>query len=170
MSGNPLVSNYNGRQPNSTAYIKNFVSVSPPGLWTSITPDLSTLYLANGIITNASPYYRNVLIQGDLTVNGTIFNPSDVSIKENIEEIEESKSKKILNLKPVEYTLKKDETKKLHYGFKAQDLEEIFPELVTEQNVDKFDKIKTVNYIEMIPLLVSRIQKMEKEIEYLKSQ
>lgn len=161
MSVDPVIANYNGKQPNRTAYIKNFVAQSPASLWTILPPN--PLYADNGSIINASPYYRNVIIQGDLTVNGTIYNPSDVSLKQNIDTISDLKTDRLLSLDPVQYTLKMDTTNKIHYGFIAQEIEKIYPELVTEQQ-----NIKIVNYIELIPLLVSKIQKMEKEIQHLK--
>jgi hypothetical protein len=64
----------------------------------------------------------------------------------------------------MEYTFKADTNKNLHYGFIAQDVEQLYPTLVKD-NVLGY---KTVNYIELIPLLVSKMQDMQKEIDELK--
>jgi hypothetical protein len=53
-----------------------------------------------------------------------------------------------------------------HYGFLAQDVEKLYPTLVND-NVLGY---KTVNYIEFIPLLVSKIQDMQNEIDKLKAE
>jgi hypothetical protein len=60
------------------------------------------------------------------------------------------------------FEFKKDNKK--HYGFIAQDIEKIYPELVNNNEVG----YKTVNYIELIPLLLSKIKDMQKEIDNLK--
>ena len=53
-----------------------------------------------------------------------------------------------------------------HYGFDAQELQKLFPELVHE---DKMGNI-SINYVELIPLLVQTIQKLSAEVTELKLQ
>ena len=74
-----------------------------------------------------------------------------------------------MNLKPSQFTFKSDPLKKVHYGFIAQEFETIFPELVTSKP-GPIANIKAINYLEVIPLLVSKIQKMQNEIDKLKQQ
>ncbi|MBN1186453.1 MAG: tail fiber domain-containing protein, partial [Bacteroidales bacterium] len=63
-----------------------------------------------------------------------------------------------------------------HYGFTAQELEEVFPELVsTEAHPPEDEKgepliYKSINYIEMIPILTQAIQEQQEEIEDLKKE
>jgi len=75
-----------------------------------------------------------------------------------------------MKLRPTQFTFKSDMHKNIHYGFIAQEFEEHFPELV----VSKIDKhvanLKAINYLELVPLLVYQIQKMQKEIDELKNQ
>jgi hypothetical protein len=116
----------------------------------------------------------DVLIPKNLIVKGSIINTSDLLLKENIipiKEIEENNSlNSILELNPVKYNYKNDENKKQHYGFIAQELEKYFPQLITEINTDINDTpIKTVNYIELIPIMLSKMQEMQNEIDELKS-
>jgi galactokinase/mevalonate kinase-like predicted kinase len=70
----------------------------------------------------------------------------------------------LFNLNPVKYTFKTDTKKQIHYGFIAQEIEGVYPELVKIGDSGH----KTVNYVELIPLLVSQIQAMQKEIDDLK--
>jgi hypothetical protein len=75
-----------------------------------------------------------------------------------------------MKIRPTQFVFKSDILKKIHYGFIAQEFEEHFPELV----VSKIDKhvanLKAINYLELVPLLVYQIQKMQKEIDELKNQ
>uniref|UniRef100_A0A6C0LK69 Peptidase S74 domain-containing protein n=1 Tax=viral metagenome TaxID=1070528 RepID=A0A6C0LK69_9ZZZZ len=101
----------------------------------------------------------NVLITGRLTVVGCIdgvFCPSDKRLKENIREID---NVNLLKLNPVKYNFNYDEQKITHYGLIAQEVEEYFPELVNE-TYDKLKQtnIKSVNYIELVPMLLKEIQ------------
>ena len=55
-----------------------------------------------------------------------------------------------------------------HFGQTLAFVEIFFPHLVSELTEDDGSVIKSVNYIDMIPLLLSKIQKMQKEIDELK--
>ena len=72
----------------------------------------------------------------------------------------------LFDLEPVEYKLKSDIKKKKHYGLIAQDVEEIYPELISDSNLG----FKTVNYMELIPLLLLKMKAMQKEIDVLREQ
>ena len=54
----------------------------------------------------------------------------------------------------------------MHYGFIAQDVEKVYPELVKNSDLG----YKTVNYIEIIPLLLSKMKDMQGEIDDLREQ
>jgi len=172
MSGyQALNANYGGRQPNETAYIKNFNDGSSPSLWTI------QKYNYNGTsklaLVPVSAKVNNVYIPGDLFVDGSIVNPSDINLKENIVEIPSKLTDSLTSLNPVQYTYKslKEEDKKIHYGFIAQELETILPELVvTKPDISNSNEIKAINYLEIIPLLVGKLQKMQTEIDSLKIQ
>ena len=159
--------NYSGKQPNNTAYIKNFVSGTPTSLWKTIT------YNSNpqiNVITPSSAKNDNLYIPGNLYVDGNIVSPSDVYLKDDIEDLVKDHSINLMKLRPTQFTFKSDSNKNIHYGFIAQEFEEHFPELV----VSKIDKhvanLKAINYLELVPLLVYQIQKMQKEIDELKIQ
>ena len=63
-------------------------------------------------------------------------------------------------LSGIEYQL----LEKQHYGLNADQLEEVFPDLVYEQE----DGTKSINYVEMVPILVQAINELRGEIEELR--
>ena len=68
-----------------------------------------------------------------------------------------------------QFTFNDDPLKNTHYGFIAQDFENDFPELVSIKPDKNLANIKAINYLEIIPLLVNKIQIMQKEIDELKA-
>ena len=52
-----------------------------------------------------------------------------------------------------------------HFGFIAQDVEKEFPSLVSTDN----EGMKSINYLEMIPLLLHKINDLERKIDELKN-
>lgn len=102
---------------------------------------------------------------------------SDIKLKSDIREIENTGSKLML-LKPVKYkmlpqykgdaksdSIMTEKAKVDQMGFIAQDMQQIFPELVTQ------DKAGTlgIKYIELIPILVKAYQEQQTELESLKA-
>jgi hypothetical protein len=155
------VANYGGKQPTNKSYIKQFVisGTSTEAIW-------YYKRLTNGLVvqTPADNKYP-VYIANDLYVTGSIFNTSDLKLKDNIDSINIDKTNELLNLNPVSFTFKSDIEKKIHYGLIAQEIEKIYPELVGNNNLG----YKTVNYIEIIPLLLSKMKIMQNEIDELKT-
>ncbi|MCD4679710.1 MAG: tail fiber domain-containing protein [Bacteroidales bacterium] len=125
---------------------------------------------------------------GDVTVIGTFANPSDIMLKSDINPINSALSI-IENLIPVTYYNKPDEKFKslnlpdnLQYGFIAQDMEKILPELVRKQilpgsskgsseyiiaKLDENLEFKGINYIGIIPILTKGIKEQQNIIEGL---
>lgn len=118
-------------------------------------------------------------------IYATAFNViSDYRFKENIEPVSPGNIDNIMKLNVVEYNLKPqyvdsgdtattqksfytDDSKLLertHYGLLAQELQDIYPNLVYEGE----DGYLSVNYIELIPLLIQSIQSLRNEIDELK--
>jgi hypothetical protein len=155
------VANYGGRQPDNFQGIKQFVAGSDSlVVWVYKK-------LPSGLkVQTPADKVRPVYISSYLYVNGSLYNTSDIRLKENIEKIPTLKTNSLLALNPIEYHFKSDTNKQLHYGFIAQEIESIYPELVKKSEIG----YKRVNYIELIPLLVSKIQLMQNEINELKEQ
>jgi hypothetical protein len=159
MSGNSQTANYGGRQPDNTQNIKQFITTDY-GVANWVYKKLPN---SNTQVITPSDQQKTVMIPKDLLVLGSINNPSDKILKENIENIDSSH---LMKINPVSFQYKNDKNQKKHYGVIAQELEILYPELVTN-NATGF---KTVNYIELIPLLLSQMKCMQEEIDNLKKQ
>jgi len=149
--------NYGGRQGDNVQNIKQFVS-SGYGAVTWVYKQFS-----NTTVITPGDQTKTVLIPKDLIVLGSINNPSDNILKENIETID---STDLLKLNPVKFQFKNDNKHKNHFGLIAQELETVYPELVSNNSIG----FKTVNYIELIPILISQIKTMQNDIDTLKDE
>ncbi|MGD1960371.1 MAG: tail fiber domain-containing protein [Fulvivirga sp.] len=89
---------------------------------------------------------------------------SDQRLKSNIKELDYG-LEKILNLKPVSYKMKGQEDNKTHLGLIAQELREVIPEVVHEDNTA--DKLLSVTYSELIPVTIKAIQEQQNTIKSL---
>lgn len=109
-----------------------------------------------GVYSSASSGATNIAgyFSGDVTITGTLVQPSDRKLKKEIKPIQ-SALDKINQLSPVTYYYNTNSNinlpSKLQYGFIAQELEDVFPELVinqsiqtppTEKNNNKISEIK----------------------------
>jgi len=160
MTSISTVANYGGRiQPQGN--IKQFV--------VGLGNDLQWVYQiqsTSGLqVQTTSDQTTPVYFNSDLYVAGNLYNTSDIRLKENIIQLSQEKVDNLLKLNPVEYLFKRDLTKKQHLGFIAQDVEKLFPNLV-KNNIFGY---KTVNYIELIPIIISKMKSMQNEIDELKS-
>jgi hypothetical protein len=153
------LNNYGGKQPSNTQNVKQFYTGTASSVW--IAKKMGTNSDGTNKMVIVPTLVADVLVQKDLIVEGSILNPSDLTLKKNIQNVSDNE---ILCLNPVEFNFKSDKTQKKHFGFIAQDMEKIFPDLVSTNKIG----YKTVNYIELIPLMLSKMQKMQDEINSLK--
>ena len=100
---------------------------------------------------------------GDAIFNGDVKVTSDKRLKANIVSLGATLSK-LLQIDGKSYIMKKDESEKQKIGLLAQDIEKVFPELVSESN-----GIKSVNYQGLVPVLINALKEQQSEIEELKS-
>jgi hypothetical protein len=162
------MANYNGRQPNNTSYIKTFVSDKRMNLWKTASY-LKTDGSTESVITPSSTKFDNLYIPGDIIYDGSLISASDINLKKDVNLIKVDTTEKLMNLKANSFIFKDDSSNHIHYGFIAQDLENEFPELVQNKPNKMYNNnLKSVNYLEIIPLLVHKIQLMQKEIDELK--
>ena len=93
---------------------------------------------------------------------------SDRRLKNNIIELDSSSISKYLKLRPVTFFWNQDKQRdnKLQYGFIAQEIESIFPEMVNT-GTDEM-QTKSVNYQALHALSLKVIQNQQAEIELLK--
>lgn len=88
---------------------------------------------------------------------------SDHRLKTNIQTLGEDTG--VNKVRVVQYDVISDNTK--HYGVIAHELAEIYPELVSGSK--DAEAMQSVSYIELIPLCINDIQKLQKENELLRS-
>lgn len=163
-------------------------------IWENIGGLTSNIYTADGTITTAQAA-RNVELNGKnlifsgigsvgigtanpsakLDVAGTVkasavdYN-SDARLKQNITPIANAEEI-LLQLNPVSYFWnelgkKKGGNGQLQYGLIAQEVEKVLPNIV---NTDS-EGYKSVNYKELIPLLLKNVQEQDKKIKELQKE
>ena len=111
-----------------------------------------------------------VWFNGDATLAGNLTINSDARLKANIISLGSTLAK-LLQIDGKTYTMKKDVSKKQKIGVLAQDIEKVFPELVSESN-----GVKSVNYQGLVPVLINalkeqdtKLNKQQAEIDELKA-
>jgi len=150
--------------------------------------------------TDADTNYAG-FFEGDVHVTGTLTQPSDRRLKENIQPMSASLLRSggvlgLLNqLNPVSYVYKTEMVEKINlpsvpqYGFIAQEVELLFPDLIKQESTPEFkittvddgaghkmvkkEKVathtyKAVNYVGLIPVLTQALKEQQLEIEALK--
>ncbi|QQG41566.1 MAG: tail fiber domain-containing protein [Candidatus Woesebacteria bacterium] len=128
---------------------------------------------------NSPDYFFDV--QGNLHADGTVsidtlgtgtvysnagvltnVDPSDKNLKQNIVDLSSGTLEKVLGLKPVSYNWKSTDDGAL--GFIAQDVEQVFPELVGHNNDGTLGLFTT----QFIPVLTKAIQEQQLQIDEIK--
>lgn len=107
---------------------------------------------------NSKNYEGDYSVSGAVIANAFQYN-SDRSLKKNITTIE-SPLTKILKLRGVTFNWKKDNSPSV--GLIAQEVETVFPELVTENQ-----GIKSVQYGNLVAPLIEAVKDQQKQIEKL---
>ena len=138
----------------------------------------ATNYALYSTAKNATTNYA-AFLDGNVTYTGTLTGPSDAKLKEGVVNL--STALDMVNkLKPVTYTYKDSYREKIslsegkQFGFIAQELELIIPELVNQQEAIVFGKddynqnapidkleFKGINYIGLVPILTGAIQEQQ---------
>lgn len=127
-----------------------------------------TLYFQNNWVNGGKGSYftalsiayqtGHIVSKGNITSNGEITAYSDIRLKTDIQPLENRGY-----IKPVTY--KKDGKDSI--GFIAQEVRELYPELVIEDNTE--DKYLSVNYAQYVAVLQAQIIDLKKEIDELKN-
>lgn len=125
---------------------------------------------------------------GDAYVTGTltasVISPSDIRLKENVTSLSSTEKSNgetlsnVMDMNVIKYNYRdrqeerSDTTqtrsqapstakKQMHYGLSAQELQQIYPDLVIEGQ----DGYLGVNYIELVPILIRSIQELKAELD-----
>lgn len=137
----------------------------------------------------AGYFYGDTYVTGTLTA-GQITTLSDARYKSNIQQINTTALAKIAALNPVQYTMLSGEAialanteqsdttstmtmttsnenlskaNQIHYGLLAQEVKELYPELVYEDSAG----VMSINYTELIPLLIQAVQDLSEQVSAL---
>ena len=130
---------------------------------TSFSTTAPAFVIGNGTFGNPSDAFKvmfngDATVSNDLTVNGDVTVSSDARLKANIVSLGATLSK-LLNIDGKTYTVKKNGAQKI--GVLAQDIQAVFPELVSE---DK-DGMLSVNYQGLIPVLINALKEQEQKFQ-----
>ena len=132
---------------------------------------------------------------GSVVVSGTLTQSSDRRIKKDVVQIDPNESLGlVLRLRPSSYAYLDEKAGGLaaapsgvHYGLIAQEVEEVLPSLVSEQvhpvrspgaaneggargaTFSDVTRLKGVNYVELVPLLIAAVQAQQAQIDELRA-
>lgn len=125
----------------------------------------------------AGYFNGNVFVDG--TVNGMTISSSDYRLKEKIESLPSNTLDDLCKINVIKFNYKQREVENAegemvglyeknspilthkHYGVIAQELQKIYPDLVIEGE----DGYLSVNYVEIIPLLIQSIQELNAKLD-----
>ena len=119
-------------------------------------------------------------VHGDICITGVYYGVSDARLKKDVMGLQDALGT-VRKLNPVSYYFRRDEypdlhlAKNQHIGLLAQEVQKVMPDLVSDSRANVHQSegsvpMKTVNYVELIPLLIKAIQELEDEIAILKAQ
>ena len=185
---NPASSNSIYDSGNTALSATSIMASSGPGIFlfpntitaTSLTTSAATtagsltvdsVVIDGTTIGHSSDSDLMTLASGTLTVAGDVTISSDARLKSNIVALGPTLIS-LLQLEAKSYTMKNDETK-TKIGLLAQEVQKVFPELVTE---DK-NGMLAVNYQALVPVLINALKEqegnynqLEKSIEILEKE
>ena len=127
--------------------------------------------------TYAGYFAGNMKVTGTISAT-TVSTTSDRRLKENIQSVSSlSLTDGLRSLRPVAFNYKVDTTlfsydeeaqemRNTHYGLIAQEVQQIYPDIVYENQ----DGYLSINYTELIPLLIQSLQELTAKVESLENQ
>jgi hypothetical protein len=125
---------------------------------TQFSLDNTAFVIGNGVNLDNRSDALTVLFDGTTTIAGDLNLNSDARLKANIISLGSTLAK-LLQIDGKTYTMKKDENKKQKIGVLAQDIEKVFPELVSESN-----GVKSVNYQGLVPVLINALKEQDNKM------
>ena len=174
---------------NGTAYgvAGTFTSGNGAGIYGSTSSGI-------GSITGSYAGYFNGNVKVTGTIDGTLVNSSDARLKEDVQgldtdirgtsvldalesltpvsfrykQVEMPKNEPVVDENGEEITEEKEPNpvmEKEHFGLIAQELQEVYPNLVYEKD----DGYLAVNYVELVPVLMQAIKELNAKVESLEA-
>jgi len=134
-------------------------------------PDTASSTLALNIVNNASTTVFAVFDGGNAQLSGTLTQNSDARLKTNIQSLDASTSPAAINsLTPVAYDwLDPNKGGVRQYGFIAQQVQQVFPNLVSTTSATALtpDGTLGLNYLGLIAPLVEAVQALSADLSSL---
>ena len=103
---------------------------------------------------------------GNFVADGNVGAYSDVSLKEDIHQIENA-LEKVNNLRGVHFT--RSATQEKEIGVVANEVEKIIPELVADHQDEELGSIKVMKYANTVGLLIEAVKELSNQVEDLKN-
>ena len=103
---------------------------------------------------------------GNFVADGNVGAYSDVSLKEDIHQIENA-LEKVNNLRGVHFT--RSATQEKEIGVVANEVEKIVPELVADHQDKELGSIKVMKYANTVGLLIEAVKELSNQVEDLKN-
>ena len=134
---------------------------------TSFSTSNTAFVIGNGAdASNKSDAFKvmfngDTTVSNDLTVSGDVVISSDARLKSNIVSLG-STLPKLLQIDGKSYEMKGQQK----IGVLAQEIQEVFPELVSEDD----NEMLAVNYQGLVPVLINALKEQQSEIDELKEQ
>ena len=130
---------------------------------TSFSTSNTAFVIGNGTRGATSDAFKvmfngDTTVSNDLTISGDLVVSSDARLKSNIVSLGSTLSRLLL-IDGKSYTMLKDGKQKI--GVLAQDIQKVFPELVTTDDKDML----AVNYQGLIPVLINTLKEQQSEID-----
>lgn len=111
----------------------------------------------NGVSVTGSAVMVNSSGQLGVTVSSERY-------KDNIQDMD-ADSSSIMDLRPVTFSYKSDESNAKQFGLIAEEVEKLLPDLVVK-NAEGL--VETVKYLDLIPMLLNELIKLKSEVALLK--
>jgi len=125
---------------------------------TSFSTSNTAFVIGNGVDSSNKSDAFKVMFNGDTTVGGDITISSDARLKSNIVSLGSTLSKLLL-IDGKSY----EKDGKQRIGVLAQEIQEVFPELVTEDG----NEMLAVNYQGLVPVLINALKEQDEKINRL---
>jgi hypothetical protein len=93
--------------------------------------------------------------------------PSSARYKRDIHPLTDRASRGLWQLRPVTFRYKQDPTRERQYGLIAEDVAQVYPELVVPGNKGE---VESVQYHELIPLMLNEMKHQQEALTALKAQ
>lgn len=145
-------------------YMNNYLTNVLDPRYVNVTGDTMTGSLAmNG--ANITISGGNLVQSSGYMSTDQYLTISDKRLKKKIKDISQEKLNQLHQIKTHEFVWKRENRK--DYGFIAQEIEKIFPELVITNPTTGF---KAVQYVSLVPIMLEEVQQLRKENTALKEE